>query len=418
MPEEKLPIGQPADEQRISERVSSTISSEMSLEEIKRLVLGICLDSIPAERGYLGVFAQQEGPHGTTTTTRVFDKSPDSFPRSLRIVLFGFMERHQEPLLVNEASLDERFAGCEWAGMPVRSVLAVPLRLKGRLVGFISLFNKRTGGFNQADQKHLYLIGALSAQTIVSAQQVADYREDLHAAWIIQQNLLPKEMPRIPGFEVSAAMAPAKMVGGDYFDFLSFSDGRPAFAIADVAGKGLPAALLMANLQAIMRSQAVLASSCCECIVNANRMLLNLPVPEGRFITLFLALLDASTKRLFFCNAGHHPPILMRPDESFHKLCTGGRFLGVAGVSDEFPHDEGSVLLSGGDVLVIYSDGVTDASNEAAEQFGEKRLLENIRPLLGRPASEILSVLTENINRFVGKATAADDLTLMIIKAV
>ncbi|MGH8003274.1 MAG: PP2C family protein-serine/threonine phosphatase, partial [Limisphaerales bacterium] len=274
------------------------------------------------------------------------------------------------------------------------------------------------GDFTDRDQKHLYLIGTLSAQAIVSAHLVADHREDLRAAQLIQQNLLPKVMPRIPGFDVAAAMVPAKMVGGDYFDFLSFSGGRPAFAVADVSGKGLPAALLMSNFQAIMRSQAVFSSSCCECVANVNRMLLNLPVPDGRFITLFLALLDPSSKELFFCNAGHNPPVLVRPDESFHKLSTGGRFLGVAGVSDEFPHEEGSVLLSEGDVLVIYSDGVTETLSETGEMFEEKRLLETVKPHRFHSAPEILSAVTESVRRFASKAPATDDLTLMVIKAL
>src|SRR5574339_477083 len=126
MPEE-APLVPPADEQKVSARISSTISSEMSVEEIKRLVVGICLDAIPSERGYLGLFPLQEESRGGVTSTWVYDKPSDSLPRPLRIVLFGYIGKYQEPLLVNGVSEDSRFSGCDWEGMVLRSVLAVPL---------------------------------------------------------------------------------------------------------------------------------------------------------------------------------------------------------------------------------------------------------------------------------------------------
>jgi len=406
-----------AEEQQLLDRITSSVSAAMSAEEIKRLVIGVSLDSIRAERGYVTLLPQQQRDDGSTTSTRSYDRPGDALPRHLRMVLAGFMGRHQEPLLVNEAVTDERFKGCEWCQMPIRSVLAVPLTVKARLVGYLALFNKKTGGFTRQDQKHLYLVGELSAETLVLAQLRTDYLKDLEAARIIQQTLLPKETPKIRGFDVAGMMVPSKMVGGDYFDYPLLSDGRLGFVVADVSGKGLPAAMLMCSLQATVRSQAAASSSCLECLNNINRMLINLPMPTGDYVTLFLAVLDAGQKTLCYSNAGHNPPLLFRADGIFQRLTTGGRFLGVAGLSDEAPYDEARVSLSKGDLLLIFSDGVIEARNKKDEQFGENRLLEAVKPILTQAASDILSGINKAVHDFTGERSAADDLTLMVVKA-
>ncbi len=418
MPEETKSFQKPGEKRELSDRITSSISAGMSMEEIRRLLVGISLDYIKAERGYVALLPEQQRDDGSTTSTRVYDRSKDSLPRHLRMVLAGFMGRYKEPLLVNEASLDERFKGYEWSEMQIRSVLAVPLLVKARLVGFLALFNKKTDGFTKQDQKHLYLIGELSAQTLVSAQLQTDYLKDLEAARIIQQTLLPKETPKIQGFDIAGMMVPSKMVGGDYFDYLSLANGRPVFVVADVSGKGLPAAMLMCSLQATVRSQAAVSSSCTECVNNINRMLINLPMPEGNYVTLFLAVLDPDQKTLCYSNAGHNPPFLFRRDGTSRRLTTGGKFLGVAGLSDEAAYDEADVSLSSGDVLVIYSDGVTEARDKKGEQFGERGLLEALKPAFSQSPSDILSGINKAVHNFSGEQPAADDLTLMVIKAV
>jgi sigma-B regulation protein RsbU (phosphoserine phosphatase) len=330
------------------------------------------------------------------------------------------MVKNQAPLLVNDALTDDRFQGTEWNGVPVRSVLAVPLKVKNRLIGFMALFNKKQGNFSADDQRLLSIVGMQSAQTIEAArlyqeeERARALEQDLLAAKTIQQNLLPKTVPQIPGFDVAGYMLPAKEVGGDYFDYLTLPEGRWGFVVADVAGKGLPAAMLMSNLQGTIRAQAGVTSSCAQCVMVANRML-KLSVSPGQFVTLFLAALDPVKRSLSYCNAGHNPPYLFKPDGTFKALSTGGPLLGAF---EGLPYDEEVVQLGGGEVLVIFSDGVTEANNDAGDMFGEERLIETIKPVLRKSASEILASLTDSVRRFAGGTPAADDLTLLVFRAL
>jgi sigma-B regulation protein RsbU (phosphoserine phosphatase) len=170
----------------------------------------------------------------------------------------------------------------------------------------------------------------------------------------------------------------------------------------------------MSNLQGTIRAQAGATSSCAQCVVVANRML-KLSVSPGQFVTLFLAALDPVKKTLSYCNAGHNPPYLLKPDGSHRELAVGGPLLGAF---DGLPYDEETVQLFGGEVLVIFSDGVTEANNETGEMFGEARLIESARPVLSQTAQEILASITGAVRRFASSAPATDDLTLLVIKAL
>ncbi len=400
--------------------IATAVSSTMPMEEINKLIVGKCLTRIRAEQGYISLVDSQEKPGNTHTLVRVFDRSTLSVPFRLGITLTGWMVKNQTPLLVNDALSDERFQGTEWNGVSIRSVLAVPLKVKNKLIGFMSLFNKKEGDFSAEEQRLLSIVGMSVASIIEQARLYAKEREaavmeeDLRAAKTIQQNLLPKTVPQIPGFDLAGTMVPAKEVGGDYFDYLALPEARWGFVVADVAGKGLPAAMLMSNLQATIRGQSAVTSSCAQCVAIANRML-KASISPGQFVTLFLSALEPAKKSLSYCNAGHNPPYLFKPDGSFKELTVGGPLLGPF---DGLDYAEEKVQFLSGDVLVIFSDGVTEANGEAGEMFGEPRLLESVKPVLAGTAPEILSAVTESVRRFAGKTPAADDLTLMVIKAL
>lgn len=418
--EENLKLKQAVEELSLLNEIATAVSSTMPMEEINKLIVGKCLTRIRAEQGYISLVDSQEKSGNTHTLVRVFDKSTLSVPFRLGITLTGWMVKNQTPLLVNDALSDERFQGTEWNGVPVHSVLAVPLKVKNRLIGFMALFNRKGGDFTPEDQRLLSIVGMQSAQTIeqarlyVKEREVAAMEEDLRAAKTIQQNLLPKTVPEIAGFEVAGYMIPAREVGGDYFDYLPLPEGRWGFVVADVAGKGLPAAMLMSNLQATIRGQSAVTNSCAQCVAVANRML-KASVSPGQFVTLFLAALDPVKKSLSYCNAGHNPPYLFKPDGGFKELTVGGPILGAF---DGLPYDEGTAQLSPGEVLVIFSDGVTEANNETGEMYGETRLIQAVKPVLTKTAGEILISIIEGVHRYADKTPAADDLTLMVIKAL
>jgi sigma-B regulation protein RsbU (phosphoserine phosphatase) len=202
------------------------------------------------------------------------------------------------------------------------------------------------------------------------------------------------------------------MVGGDYYDFIPARDGRISLCLGDVSGKGVPASLLMANLQATLRGQCALDTPVADTMARSNSLLHRSTDPE-KFATLFMGVLDPRTGRVDYCNAGHERPMLLRREGGIDRLEAGGLALGVL---DVFPYDEGAVTLDAGDMLVIYSDGIPDATDELGNFFGEENLVKGLRTDSGRSASALMQAILDRVRAHERGAPRADDLTIMIVK--
>lgn len=238
------------------------------------------------------------------------------------------------------------------------------------------------------------------------------HEEELLQAREIQDSLLPKRLPQIPGFEVAALTQPLRFVGGDYYNAMRFSDRHTAFCIADVAGKGLSAALLMSSLQAALQpliAQHLAPSELCH---RLNRILCDV-TPVGKFISFFYAVLDTAENRLTYCNAGHNPPLLIRRDGSFTELDAAGAVLG------QFPHwhyEQSTLQMSPGDALLLFTDGLVEAANAAQEPFGEQNLIRVIRENLTFSADAVLGQLLHAASQHCGWHFQ-DDASLIVLKA-
>ncbi|HEV1993519.1 MAG TPA: SpoIIE family protein phosphatase [Candidatus Acidoferrum sp.] len=238
-------------------------------------------------------------------------------------------------------------------------------------------------------------------------------RHDAEEAREIQRSLLPTELPQIPGVEISADWLPARGVSGDYFDVLKFSDTRVGFCIADVAGKGMAAALLMSNLQATVRAFATPDRAPRELCEKVNGILCKNQVP-GRFITFFYGVLDARGKSLAYCNAGHNAPILHRRDGSFMRLEDGGPVLA------EFPgqaYAQGAAPVAAGDRLLLFTDGVSEARSADGDEFGEERLLKVLAAHRGLGALELRRKLLQDVHEF-SERPLHDDATLLVLASL
>jgi sigma-B regulation protein RsbU (phosphoserine phosphatase) len=241
-------------------------------------------------------------------------------------------------------------------------------------------------------------------------EQLRQREQEIAEARAIQQGLLPKEIPQLTGYEIACAWQSALTVGGDYYDILPFGEEGLGLCIADVAGKGLPAAFLMANLQAAVRGLASPAVSPGALCARLNALLCR-NTPGDRFITLFYAQLDGASRRLRYASAGHNPPILLRRDASHERLVEGG---GVLGIFPEQSYAMGTVQLEPGDRVVFYTDGVTEANNPAGEEFGEERLLALLREHRGSSAGELQEIILASAAEFCA-GHWHDDATLMIL---
>jgi sigma-B regulation protein RsbU (phosphoserine phosphatase) len=242
-------------------------------------------------------------------------------------------------------------------------------------------------------------------------QQVkATQDRELAAAEEIQQSLLPRRMPIIEGAELSVAWRPAGIVSGDYFDVIRFDVGRTALCVGDVMGKGMPAALVMSNLQALVKAFATAATPPLRLCEQINRAVCG-NLPEGRYITFFYGMFETASRRFVYANAGHNPPLLVRRDGRTRRLSEGGIVLGLF---PESGYEQGEVKLRAGDRLLCFTDGVTEAANDAGELFDEERLLRLLVENRRQSASELRETILGAVADFSG-GSFQDDVTLMAL---
>lgn len=245
--------------------------------------------------------------------------------------------------------------------------------------------------------------------------QLESIRNDLHIAQEIQQTILPKTFPPFPelkSFDIYAYMNAAKYVGGDFYDFFRIDQDRLGFVIADVAGKGVPAAIFMAISRTVIRTIALTENSAAMCMQRSNAFLCQENTNE-MFVTVFYGILNLNTGLVTYCNAGHNPPILMKKDNTVVSVPLTNDF--ILGSIDNITYHEKTLQLSPGDNLLLYTDGITEAMNTRHEQYSEQRLLENCQELIGKSPKEIVDKITETVGKFVVGAVQSDDITLLSI---
>ncbi len=242
------------------------------------------------------------------------------------------------------------------------------------------------------------------------ASQLHKHEQEINEARSIQEGFLPKQIPQLPGYELASAWQSARVVGGDYFDVLPFERDTLGLCIADVAGKGMPAALLMSNLQAAVRGLASADLRPDELCARLNALLYR-NIASDRFITFFYAHLDGPSGTLQYVNAGHNPPIVLHQDGSHHRLREGGGVFGV------FPHQSfalGTTGLHPGDRVVLYTDGVTEAADANYEEFGDERLIQLLQEKRSSSANELQAQILQAAGDFC-RGHWHDDATLLVL---
>jgi len=259
------------------------------------------------------------------------------------------------------------------------------------------------------------VLGAVNLLTwVVSSErsQKEAIEMELRLARDVQRSLLPLSPPQVHGYDIAGRTIPAREVGGDYFDFIPTDENKLSIVVADVAGKGLPASLLMANLQATLRSQALLDAPPHQCIDRTNKLLFQITRAD-RFVTVFYGVLDAQNHTVQFCNAGHPPALLFQDRVAPTRLEAGGIILGV---KEDAEYKYGSIDIAVDSVLVICSDGVTEAMNKQGEFFGEERLVNIIHQYRHLPAEDLLETIFSQVDAYSSDSYNPDDVTMVVIK--
>jgi sigma-B regulation protein RsbU (phosphoserine phosphatase) len=300
--------------------------------------------------------------------------------------------------------------------------LIVPMVTSKQLVGFLTLGEKPSEEPYSKEEKELVLGIAYQMAVAIDYSQQTDriteqekLRREIEIAKQVQTQLFPQRVPGMKTLDYTGVCKAAREVGGDYYDFMEIGPGRLGFVVADISGKGISAALLMASLQALLRSHAALHGDRAELLVWDINRLMHSSTANGKYASLFYGFYDDLSRLLAYVNAGHLPPILYRKDGSVVRLRTGGMVVGM--MPDTAYHQE-IIKLEPGDILLIFSDGITEAMNMKDQEFGEERLMNLIAPLANASASEISDSILRSIADYVGTAPQHDDSTLVVIKAV
>ncbi len=300
-----------------------------------------------------------------------------------------------------------------------RLVLAVPLATRERLEGVLAIGERASGmPFTDEDRGFAQALARLAVAALENArlQRVREEKQrqdrELQIAREIQRSLFPPRAPEVPGFEVAAVSRPCYEVGGDSYDWIPLGGERLALVVADVSGKGTPASLLMASVHASVRALAGTGPPA-RVIERLNRFLFASTQP-GRYVTLFYAELDASSRRLSYVNAGHVPPYRLSPGGMLSRLVEGGPALGLL---DEAAYEVGEATLLPGDVVAMVTDGVTEASSPDEREFGDDRVCEVVRTLSGLDASSVVNGLVAAVDEWKDVARLSDDLTALVLRA-
>lgn len=316
----------------------------------------------------------------------------------------------RESVLVSSDGGGALAAGQSFIQLNLRSAMAVPLFDNERVRGIIYADTSEAGArYEQADLEVL----TATANAVAVKLRNLHLESEIQMGAEIQRLMLPSKL-ELPGYDIAARYVPARMIGGDLYDFIPAPEGRAAMLVADVTGKGLPAALLMANVLATMRAQTASGGGVGDRVARANR-LIHASTGTETFVTAFYAEVDPATHRLAFCNAGHEQPYVFRSDGSVERLSTGGLTLGVLPI---FPYQDATTELRPGDTLVVFTDGITDAIDPAEELFGAARLERVVRSRLGASAEEIARSVIAAVEAHARGTDQFDDLTLMVLRRV
>ncbi|MCI0491021.1 MAG: SpoIIE family protein phosphatase [Blastocatellia bacterium] len=331
--------------------------------------------------------------------------------------IIGWVLKHGRGQIVNDVKQDTRYVK---ARAETRSEIAAPIiRADGKVIGAINLESDAIDTYTNRDLQLLTMFASLAASAIAYSilyKKLVRQRQiesELELARTVVDSLLPRAFPLIKGFDICGTTIPVREVGGDYFDFLDSVTDRLGVLIADVSGKGLAAALIMVSFRAYIHATVINELAMRVVMARVNR-LVHQSTDGERFITTFYGLIDPEHRRLLYINAGHNPPLLLRADGTVQMLEEAGLPLGVF---ENSHYSESVVEFRTGDILVLYTDGVTEAANAEDESFGLERLEQTVREISHGRAHEICRAVTTAVrDHSADSGGPGDDLTIAVIK--
>ncbi len=402
--------------------IATEISLSKNVDSITRIILDHCLKRIAAAQGAVFLL---EDDSGDTPLFRTFVRetapASEASPLHLNWSLLGWMTKNKRQLVVNDPAGDARFSGIDFAELEISSLLAAPLIAQSGLIGVLVLFNKQaSSGFTNEDKRFLGIVGTQTSQVIENARLYGKERElialeeERTMAKEIQDSYLPRSGRLTEHYEILGFNHPAKEVGGDYFDMFAVGDHEAVLSIGDVAGKGIPAALLASEAQAVIRSllRHNPLTTLPELTVSLNNLFVEMTRPE-QYTATFLATYDSRDGLLKYVNGGHNPPLIVSSDGEVTTL-EGADLL--VGAFPDSPYSMWEYELSSGDLLFLYTDGITENFDPRDTQYGEERLRSFLQRHHQDPLSSIRDKLVAELAEFRQEAPQSDDITFLMLR--
>jgi sigma-B regulation protein RsbU (phosphoserine phosphatase) len=399
---------------------SKALGSTLDLSELLGRILDVAKSQVEAERGTL-FLVDEKKEEIWSLIAHGLDKL--EIRLALGKGIAGHVAKTGEIVNIADAYADPRFNAevDQRTGFHTRNMLCLPIRNKaGKIVAALQLLNKTQGAFTNDDTDFLLMLSGHMALALENAQlhQALIEKERMEKEFAlargIQRSLLPETVPLVSGFDIAILNEPCDAVGGDYYDFLSLGPNTLLVVVADVEGKGVASALVMSNLQATLRSLVLHLHSLDEIAELLNRMILT-DTRGQKYLSIFLGLIDLRRRSIHYINCGHVPPVVVRPPSGSIPLTEGGM---VIGLFENVVFERGHTKLEPGDVLILCTDGITEAMDANQEEYGTERLVRSVLQAASGKAEEIVATVSADVNQFSRQGTHLDDKVMIVIKAV
>jgi sigma-B regulation protein RsbU (phosphoserine phosphatase) len=397
---------------------TNDLLAQRPLDEVLELIVDLVVKIASPDRSVV-LLLEGEPPELREAVSRGVTSSKGELTVSRTIT--DIVVTQKQSVMTSDALTDDRFDAAESVILKgIRSAMCVPLWNNKEVIGLIYVdMLHRLRRFSKMDLVALTLVANVAAVKIDNVrlfqqeQRMKEMERELRAAAKIQQGLLPAEPPEVPGYELFGYNKPCYDVGGDYFDYLLRDERTLSFAVGDVSGKGLTASLLMASIQAAFHAHLSTPVPVDEFVSQLNRAVCRASA-SNKFSTFFYGEIDLASGLLRFCNAGHNPPLLVRAAGGETELLSGGGM--ILGFDTDVRYTVHEAALNHGDLIVAFSDGVTESVNIADEEFGEARLIDTVKGCSEQSVLEIRQRIDSAIEEFVGEADIFDDYTLVLVR--
>lgn len=419
---ETVRLRQALEELSALNQISNAINALMSVEEITQVIIDHCLRKVKASQGAVFLLQEEEN-HADwfRTFVRDFAQTDEHIPFHLNESLTGWMLKNRAIFVSNNPSEDERLRGLRLKELQISSILSTPLLSHGGMIGSLVIINKKIpGGFTDDDRRFLGIVGTQTAKVIENARllekekKLISMQRDMELAREIQQRFLPQGTLELPRCAVLGYNLPASDVGGDFYDIIQLDGNRLFFSIGDVVGKGIPASLLMANAQAVLRSHLLKGGSYSlpQLAERLNGLICQFTSVE-QYISAVIGIYETDSGRMEYINAGHPAGFIITANGDTVRLEPSDL---VIGVLPDYEFRVYETYLQNDDLLLFYSDGVTELFNISEEQFGEERLLEVLHRAREMTLEKLSAEIISTLNQFRREQPRSDDITLLALR--